>query len=25
MLGRFRSDPRTRTEFLRFINITGVQ
>jgi len=23
MLGRFRSDPRTRTEFLRFINITG--
>jgi GTP cyclohydrolase I len=25
MLGRFRTDPRTRTEFLRFINITGVQ
>jgi GTP cyclohydrolase I len=25
MLGRFRSDPRTRTEFLRFINISGVQ
>jgi len=24
MLGTFRSDPRTRTEFLRFINITGV-
>ena len=23
MLGRFRTDPRTRTEFLRFINITG--
>ena len=25
MLGLFRTDPRTRTEFLRFINITGVQ
>jgi GTP cyclohydrolase I len=25
MLGQFRTDPRTRTEFLRFINITGVQ
>jgi hypothetical protein len=25
MLGHFRTDPRTRTEFLRFINITGVQ
>jgi GTP cyclohydrolase I len=25
MLGRFRTDPRTRTEFLRFINISGVQ
>jgi GTP cyclohydrolase I len=24
MIGAFRSDPRTRTEFLRFINITGV-
>jgi len=23
MLGRFRTDPRTRTEFLRFINISG--
>jgi hypothetical protein len=24
MLGQFRRDPRTRTEFLRYINITGV-
>jgi hypothetical protein len=24
MLGAFRKDPATRTEFLRFINITGV-
>ncbi len=24
MMGTFRTDPRTRTEFLRFINITGV-